>query len=129
MNFNEYQVEGAKTAKQHTSLDIHAAGLSDFALGLTGEAGEVADLVKHQVFHKEHIELVEYAKELGDVLWYVAQLSNLLGIPLQVIAELNAAKLNARYKDGYSAEASANRHNTEFSLPDVFATLMEKYAK
>ena len=123
MNFNEYQVEGAKTAKQHTSLDIHAAGLSDFALGLTGEAGEVADLVKHQVFHKEHIELVEYAKELGDVLWYV------LGIPLQVIAELNAAKLNARYKDGYSAEASANRHNTEFSLPDVFATLMEKYAK
>ena len=63
MNFNEYQVEGAKTAKQHTSLDIHAAGLSDFALGLTGEAGEVADLVKHQVFHKEHIELVEYVTE------------------------------------------------------------------
>lgn len=129
MNFNEYQAGGAKTSKQHATLDPHEAGLSDFALGLTGEAGEVADLVKHAVFHKEQVELVEYAKELGDVLWYVAQLANKLGIPLQVIAELNAAKLNARYKEGYSVEASANRHNTEFSLPEVFDKLMKMYVE
>ena len=64
-------------------------------LGLCGEAGEVADKVKKQVrdgvFNRH-----EVAKELGDVLWYLANLANDIGYNLDEIADMNIEKLTSR---------------------------------
>lgn len=64
-------------------------------LGLCGEAGEVAEKVKKQVrdgvFNRH-----EVAKELGDVLWYLANLSNDIGYSLKEIANMNVDKLRSR---------------------------------
>jgi NTP pyrophosphatase (non-canonical NTP hydrolase) len=65
------------------------------ALGLCGETGEVAEKVKKQVrdgvFNRH-----EVAKELGDVLWYLANLANDIGYNLDEVADINIEKLTSR---------------------------------
>jgi NTP pyrophosphatase (non-canonical NTP hydrolase) len=69
-------------------------------LGLCGEAGEVADKVKKVIRDRGgnfSPELIESLKlELGDVLWYVAQLSTELGLDLADVASANLEKLASR---------------------------------
>lgn len=93
---------GADKARQREQL-------TNFALGLAGEAGEVVDLVKKHVFHEHILDRVHLAEELGDVLWYVAALASTLGIPLEDIAAANVAKLLARYPEGFDAQRSRER--------------------
>lgn len=79
------------------------------ALGLTGEAGEVADIIKKHVFHGHDMDKDEIIKELGDVCWYVALLSYAIDIPLEDILQKNIDKLKRRYPEGFSEENSINR--------------------
>jgi NTP pyrophosphatase (non-canonical NTP hydrolase) len=75
-------------------------------LGLCGEAGEVAEKVKKQVrdgvFNRH-----EVAKELGDVLWYLANLSSDIGYNLDEIAAMNIDKLSSR-KDRNKIQGSGD---------------------
>lgn len=73
-------------------------------LGLVGEAGEVAEKVK-KIFRDNNGELdaerkTVLEKELGDVLWYLAQLATELGLSLDDIAKNNIAKLQSRKERG-----------------------------
>lgn len=79
------------------------------ALGLTGEAGEVADLIKKAIFHGHELDKDVIVKEMGDVMWYMALLCHALNIQLSTVMERNIEKLERRYKDGFSEEASRNR--------------------
>src|SRR3954454_2982075 len=73
-------------------------------LGLCGEAGEVAEKIKKMLrddagqFTEEH--RVAMAKELGDVLWYVAQLATEAGLDLDDVAGANLEKLLSRQQRG-----------------------------
>lgn len=90
------------------------------ALGLTGEAGEVADVVKKAIFHghgfdpahcpgEEEGNTHKIALELGDILYYISIMSHEMGYTLEDIAQMNISKLATRYPDGFSREASQNR--------------------
>jgi NTP pyrophosphatase (non-canonical NTP hydrolase) len=83
-----------------------------WTLGLTGEAGEFADLMKkvHGHGHEftEEVRL-KAGKELGDVLWYLSVLAQSLNFTLSEIAEMNIAKLKARYKKGFTIEESLDK--------------------
>ncbi|MCI4250569.1 nucleoside triphosphate pyrophosphohydrolase family protein [Bacillus sp. CCB-MMP212] len=90
------------------------------ALGLTGEAGEVADVVKKAIFHghgfdpahcpgEEEGNTHKIALELGDILYYISIMSHEMGYTLVDIAQMNISKLATRYPDGFSREASQNR--------------------
>lgn len=83
--------------------------LKDYTLGLTGEAGEVADLVKKHFFHGHELNVSEIVYELGDVLYYLCAICLVLGIDWEDIMLNNNAKLMARYGDGFSKEKSQNR--------------------
>ncbi|MGE1058581.1 nucleoside triphosphate pyrophosphohydrolase family protein [Bacillus sp. GMa5/1] len=94
--------------------------VSNAALGLTGEAGEVADIVKKAIYHghgfqpshcpgEEDGNTYKLALELGDILYYLSIMAHELGYTLQDIAEMNIAKLAKRYPDGFSREASQTR--------------------
>ena len=83
------------------------------AIGLAGEAGEVADTIKKAVFHQHGLDRDELIKELGDVLWYVAALCTKLDVPLSEVMNRNIDKLMARYPDGYSSAASVARMDSE----------------
>jgi NTP pyrophosphatase (non-canonical NTP hydrolase) len=86
-----------------------SAGYVMPALGLAGEAGEYADEIKKVVFHGKPVDEKRLAKELGDVLWYVAIAADSIGMKLSEVAAMNVEKLRARYPNGFSAEASAAR--------------------
>lgn len=96
MDLNTYQQQAALTAlyPARGSNPIYPA------LGLCGEAGEVADKVKKVLrdhegnFSEERCQAI--ALELGDVLWYVAQLAHELGYSLESVAQANLDKLASR---------------------------------
>ena len=81
----------------------------NWALGLAGEAGEFADLVKKQVFHGHEHDRDEIIDELGDILWYVSETCNINDISIREVMENNLEKLGERYPDGFSKEDSRNR--------------------
>lgn len=99
MNLNEYQEETAKTAGYPESM-----GITYCALALNGEAGEIAEKVKKVIRDNGGVwtqELKEaVALEAGDVLWYIARLSDELGYTLEEIAEMNLKKLRSRAERG-----------------------------
>ena len=103
---NQYQAEALQTAGEPDSL---SSAMQRDALGLTGEAGEFAELIKKYVYHGHDLDVVKATKELGDLLWYVAVAASDLGVTLQWVAERNIAKLRERYPDGFSTAASIAR--------------------
>ena len=108
MDLNEYQKRAMEFAKYPSEYDVIYS-----ALGLTGKAGEVADKVKKVIRDNYGLfddkRKVEIAKELGDVLWYIAALSNNLGYDLDTIANMNIAKLSSRKARGVIGGEGDNR--------------------
>jgi len=79
------------------------------ALGLAGEAGEFANLVKKMTAHGHPLDSQALADELGDVLWYLAEAATSCGLNLEKIGVENIDKLRERYPDGFSKENSIHR--------------------
>jgi len=107
--FGDYQRKSRETA-------IYPDAGRNFVyptLGLSGEAGEVAEKIKKVLRDRggkiddETRAVVE--KELGDVLWYVAQLATELGLDLGAVAEKNLAKLASRKERGVLSGSGDNR--------------------
>ena len=105
MDLSTYQRLAARTMGPRT----HEQQLANAALGLAGEAGETADMIKKHLFHDHPLDRDAIVKELGDCLWYVAALASALDISLDEVGERNIEKLRRRYPDGFSAERSLNR--------------------
>lgn len=109
MQLNDYQRKALETAVYPREFKIIYP-----TLGLTGEAGEVADKVKKVIRGDDGSgfssgKRLELAKEIGDVLWYVATLADDIGYTLEEIAELNYAKLKSRQERGKLAGSGDNR--------------------
>lgn len=79
------------------------------ALGLAGEAGEFANLVKKMTAHGHPFDPESLKDELGDVLWYLAEAATAVGLNLEDIASNNVDKLIKRYPEGFNEEHSINR--------------------
>ena len=79
------------------------------ALGLNGEAGEVADMVKKHLFQGHSLDLEHLAKELGDCAWYLAVTAHAIGYDLETILRMNVDKLRRRYPNGFEVERSLHR--------------------
>jgi NTP pyrophosphatase (non-canonical NTP hydrolase) len=108
MDFNTYQQLAERTASRGEN-DTDQTRYANFGLGIAGEAGEVADLIKKHVFHGHELDKDKLTKELGDVMWYIATIANTAGISLSEVAERNIEKLRQRYPEGFSTERSINR--------------------
>ncbi len=106
MRLNDYQKLVMRTAK---SADGKKDALLNIGLGLTGEAGEVADLIKKNVFHGHGLDNSKLIEEAGDVLFYLAWLADTLDVTFEHIADNNIRKLQRRYPEGFSEERSINR--------------------
>ncbi len=109
MNFTEYQNESRKTA-------LYPNVGNNFVyptLGLSGEAGEVADKLKKTIRDDGGVlteeKKREVGKELGDVLWYVSQVASELELSLDEIAQKNLEKLLSRMDRGVIKGSGDNR--------------------
>jgi NTP pyrophosphatase (non-canonical NTP hydrolase) len=96
MTFDEYQKQSKGTAQ----FSDFVPGWVYLTLGLAGESGEVVDKIKKIVRNDNGVfsddAKLEIKKELGDVLWYISQLCEELGLSMGEVAELNRAKLEDR---------------------------------
>lgn len=100
MNLNDYQKQAKETAV--FPAEVSAAYV---ALGVVGEAGEVAEEVKkclRRGYNPDGSDFPEDRREnlfeeIGDVLWYLANLADILGFDLSEIASANIDKLQKRY--------------------------------
>ena len=77
MNLRDYQIAARRTSS--------GQGITNAALGLVGEGGEVADLVKKHIYHGHALDRDRLADEIGDVLWYVAEMASEVGLELREV--------------------------------------------
>lgn len=108
MDFKDYQSQACETAIYPGQFKIMYP-----ALGLAAEAGEVANKVK-KIYRDEggslsHEARLAIAAEVGDVLWYCANLCSDLDVDLDVVAQMNLAKLNSRLARGVLGGSGDNR--------------------
>jgi NTP pyrophosphatase (non-canonical NTP hydrolase) len=104
MTLNEYQI-----LAQRTSPDNNHNRILNGVMGLAGESGECIDYVKKNIFQSHDIDHDKLIEELGDVLWYCAELAAGLGVGLEEVAQWNIDKLRRRYPDGFDPERSVHR--------------------
>ena len=96
LGFNEYQ---AKTITYHFCKDLWQQK-TVHVLGLAGEAGEIVEKYKKHLRDGSELDTFDLAKELGDVLFYVAAVAADIGYDLRDVAELGLSKLEDRKKRG-----------------------------
>ena len=108
MTLDEYQADAMRTMarREPVAAELDRAIMG---LGLTGESGEVAELLKKNLGHGHELNPDALTKELGDVLWYVSAIATQHGLSLGTIADQNIAKLRIRYPEGFSHAASRER--------------------
>jgi len=109
MTLDEYQKLALKTA----SVPDFNQELAHRVLGLVGETGEIAEKLKK--IYRDHggdvkkLDINDIKSELGDVLWYLATLADLLGISFEEIGTYNIEKLADRQKRGKLGGSGDNR--------------------
>jgi len=80
------------------------------AVGLSGESGELLDIVKKHVFQTHSLDKEEVKKELGDILFYLQFMCNVLGTTIEEVKQGNIIKLTKRYPNQkFDPERSKNR--------------------
>ena len=105
MNFNEYQRLAQRTSNSRGNMSKLINGV----MGLNGEAGECIDIIKKNEYQGHPLDKDKLKDEVGDVLWYIAEICEGLGIGMEDVAIHNIEKLKKRYPDGFEVEKSVNR--------------------
>jgi NTP pyrophosphatase (non-canonical NTP hydrolase) len=106
MELNDYQAEAIQTA-----IYPKEDRLTYTVLGLVGEAGEVAEKIKKMMRDETSLEECHSGLllELGDVLWYVANMADELGSSLDEVATLNLIKVKDRFQRNRISGSGDNR--------------------
>lgn len=105
MEFRKYQMLAKRTINGDLTdgqAELHALH------GMSAEVGEIHALYQ-KMYQGHKIEGEHLKKEIGDLLWFIAELCTVCGFDMGKIAEMNIDKLLARYPDGFEAERSINR--------------------
>jgi NTP pyrophosphatase (non-canonical NTP hydrolase) len=109
----EVSVTGVQEYQQVVSRTLavtEPVRVMDLALlGMLGELGEIAEPVKKYLYSGHVLDVSHVEEEIGDLLWYLANLCNVLGIEMQHAMQRNIEKLQQRYPDGFEAARSISR--------------------
>lgn len=105
MRGNVYQLLAARTINKGLSqeqTELHALH------GLSGEVGEIHSLYQ-KVYQGHEMDQEHLKKELGDLMWFIAELCTAKKWNLEDVMALNIEKLKARFPDGFEEDKSLNR--------------------
>lgn len=98
MDFKEFTEKALRTINKDLS---DKELISMLCMGLAGETGEVVDYMKKVCYHGKAFDKENLILELGDLMWYFANLTHLLDISFDEILEKNVEKLLKRYPNGF----------------------------
>lgn len=102
---NDYQQLAGRSAKELPAGERFWHG----AQGAASDAGELLDISKANQFYGKPVDVTHAVEEIGDVLWFLAEACNGLGVPLSFAALCNLDKLRKRYPEKYSNELAIAR--------------------
>ena len=102
----EYPEFVASRAKQ---LSNHTEDMLHMAVGISGEAGELLDAIKKVWVYNKTLDIENVREELGDLLFYIQGMANLIGTDLEELIKGNVEKLKKRYPTGYTDAAAQAR--------------------
>lgn len=91
MELNDYQKEANKTLAGNEHV------LTNLALGLSSDSGNVVDLIKKYTFQGQDLDKAALEEKMGDVLWYLSQIALWANIDLDDVAKANLDSLAKRY--------------------------------
>lgn len=92
-----------------TTLTARQLQVLNAALGMSGEAGEVLEHCKKNLFQGHAFDREHVIKEIGDVCWYIVEMCDALDVELSDVFARNIAKLKARYPEGFKPVDSIER--------------------
>lgn len=105
MDFNQYQ----KLAKRTMNMNLKKREQVNHSLhGMVGEIGELHSIYQ-KIYQGHKPEKEHMRKELGDLLWFMAEYCTAMGWKFEDIAVLNIEKLKARFPEGFDEEKSIHR--------------------
>lgn len=105
----DYQAFVKSVTNPEVLKGSHAERCVIAALGLCGESGKVADHVKKHVAQGHPFKLASIVEELGDIMFYIADMCNANNIPMDDVMDINVAKLQRRYPNGFTTKRSIYR--------------------
>ena len=82
---------------------------SNMCMGLAGETGETVDIFKKHIYQGKDLDINDVIEEVGDILWYIANLCNVNKITMKECMESNVEKLRKRYPNGFSIKDALER--------------------
>lgn len=118
MRFEDYQIQAMRTNDRRNNERLSRAmgdtvvevgGVINASLGLSGEVGELNDMIKKAIFHEHPLDMDHVEKEISDVMWYIALMCESFGFDMGEIAQMNIDKLKARYPEGFDPDKSLHR--------------------
>ena len=108
MELKEYQELCKTTAKKGETPELE---ISNWGLGIVGEAGDIASCIKKVVFHKNNLVKEGIKENIGDMMWYTAMICNFFNWDFSEILNENIEKLKKRYPGGFNFK-DAQREGT-----------------
>lgn len=96
MEFNDYQKLANRTLYGNEQV------LTNLALGLASESGEVVDIVKKYAFQGHELDEKMMSKKIGDVLWYLSQIAEWSNLDFDKVARENIEQLKQRYPERHA---------------------------
>jgi len=106
MNLNEYTKNAKRTTaklRTETMDDLH------MVLGMVTEVAELADAYKKYIAYGKDLDFINIQEEIGDLMWYIANLCAFNNFDLEKILETNINKLRVRYPEKFSEDHANNR--------------------
>ena len=106
MSLNDYQVKSKRTLNQELTKE---QTVSNMIMGILGETGEVADIIKKHYYQGHDMDIEHIKEEIGDVMFYIVNLCNVLDLDLEALLYQNHTKLMKRYPNGFNEKDSIER--------------------
>jgi len=127
-DYSNYEKEVMRTASGDEPAIIKRfsgnVNLTHAAIGMSTEANEFLDTIKKYLMYGKDIDHVNLIEEMGDIMWYMALASNILGVSFDEIQHRNITKLKERYKGKWIKEEALNRDTkkelSSFYQPDWY---------
>ena len=82
---------------------------SNMCMGLAGETGETVDIFKKHIYQGKDLDINDVIEEIGDILWYIANLCNVNKITMKGCIDANVEKRRKRYPNGFSIKDALER--------------------
>ena len=117
-NVTEKVAVGIETKEVVRQVHVEMPIVSHGIVGVAGEAGELCTALEHFIWYKKELDVTNIKEELGDLMWYVAEVCDGLGIELESVMKGNIAKLQKRFPEKFDFKAvlEENRDRTAESV-------------